>query len=223
VSHPLFKVVPVYLSDETLRISPRLRDALVADLMEEADEEVADWLLSERRRNDEHECTEDLARQLGFRQTYGPVVHDVLMFMLPELDRLLRQWPLPQDNKECAFIVKHATSALRPGETLSLLIAGPPSWSRGPLPEGATYASLPRHCESVAVKGLTASLRGVLDRWDTWNVPALHVQWNEARFRKRAQSTAPTPPVSEAERAQRRADRNRFNRTAGWVPPGRTT
>jgi len=213
----------MYLSDEPLRISPRLRDALVADLMEEADEEERDWLLSDKRRRDEHECTEDLARQLGFQRTYDPVVHDLLLFVLPELERLLNQWPLPEDNKECAFIVKHATSGLGVGSTYVAVLSGPPAWSKGRLPDEATIGALPNHLESVLRKGLTSALRSVLDRWTQWNVPRLHHRWDEEWHRRRA--TPATSPVvlTEAQRRQRREERNRFNQVAGWVPPGRTT
>jgi hypothetical protein len=190
--------------------------------MEDADDEDADYLLSDKRRKDEREVTEDLARQLGFQRPWESVVHETMLFVIPELDRLLAQWPLPEDNKECTFIVDHATKSLRPQETYALICAGPALWSKGQLPEGLTIGALAKHLDAVLRKGLTAALRSLFDRWTKWKVPGLHVQWREARIQRPPNNPVVKRAMTEAELLQRRAERKKFNEGAAFQPPGRT-
>src|SRR6266511_284978 len=114
---------------EAPRLSPRLRNALVADLVEKAvPDEVDRWLLA---RLPEHEWVEHLARQLGFRTTDGPGgIHDTLMLCIPELDRMLREWPLPSDGKASYALARAATKSLTSLESYATLLVGPGKWRR---------------------------------------------------------------------------------------------
>src|SRR5574341_628263 len=107
---------------QTPRLSPRLRNALIADLLENADPADGDRLLLESRW-DERTATDHLGRQLGFRTPCNTDLHDTLVVILPEIDRMLREWPLPRDGKACGELAAVATKSLRPVETYAALLA----------------------------------------------------------------------------------------------------
>lgn len=213
---------------EMPRLSPRLNDALVADLLQDADDDLGDQLLLERFR-DEHEWTENLGRQLRLK-THGPGgIHETLNVLLPELDRLLREWPLPTDGKTCRLIADAATKSLSAVEAYATLLNGPGKWRRAVLGQDVSVDHLDGRLRVILQKALAASLNDMLSRWTSWEIPRLRERWREAKARQSGQGE----PADEVERAVARAERQRTLREsredrerwrqACYTAPPRTT
>jgi len=210
------------------RISSRLRNALVADLVEsEQDVSEVDRLLTQRM--DEGDWTDHLARQLGFRSTHGVAnVHDTLMVLIPELDRLLRTWPLPVDGKAVATLAREATKSLTPLEAYATLLVGPGAWHSS-LRLACSFEGLGGHFREAIERGLRSTLSDLLRRWNRWDIPRMRERWQEARRRQegRDDEERATDRARSAERRRARLqetkeDRERFRAAASYQPPGRT-
>lgn len=149
-----------------------MKDALVADrvVTDEAGEEAAHLLLDAT-----YDCSlvDHLARQLGM--AYCPSSsEDTLEFLLPELDHILRNWPMNRDLATCKALAHDATKHIDSvHELLALLQAGPPPWKAAKI-EHCRVDSLARSLRSALEKALTGSLAQMLENWDEWDVHRLH-------------------------------------------------
>ncbi len=202
-------------------ISHWLQNALVADLVEQAQQdhdfyEVHDLIYVPIK--DEREVTGHLARHLGFRDlsVYNEAagLHATLLALVPELERLLKARPLPEDGKDAEALAQLVCRDLSPVETYATLLAGPPRW-RGRRVSAGVIDSLPAQLAPVLVREFAASLNDLFARWRTLNVPGLFRKWKadeDARQeRERVAAlearTERTTDLSEAERAERRRER----------------
>jgi hypothetical protein len=187
--------------NERSRISPRLKNALVADLaMENLDADGDRWLVEPLR--DEREWTEHLGRQLGMRTTYGPGgIHETLLVLLHELDELIRTWPPRHDAGVCRELAHEATKHLSPTELLDTLLAGPPQWRRSKVEAGCRVDHLANHMQPLLEKALAADLNRVLAKWVEWDIRKLRERRQkaladaEAAARAKAAATAPVKRV----------------------------
>jgi hypothetical protein len=99
------------------KISRRLKDALIADLVMDLDRDDATYWLDEQLK-EEHEWTYHLGRQLEIHDV-GDVAgtHDTLMVLVRELDELIRDWPPRYDDgRTCRELAHEATKHLSPVE-----------------------------------------------------------------------------------------------------------
>ncbi len=221
MSHPLRSVMSMEEFD-TPRLSPRLRNALVADLIQDADPAEGDRLILAKW--DEHEATDHLARQLGFRVLCDGDLHDTLAVLLPEIDRLLRQWPLPKDGKACSALVKVATKSLAPIEVYAALLSGPSTWRRQTLRADCTVSGLEKQLLMILQRGLSSRLNEMFGRWDAWDVRQLRDRWEEAKKRRASEELA-TERLQHREEAEARKqrlassrmERARWNRAASFT------
>ncbi len=96
------------------RISRRLKDALIADLVLGDLDETGDHWMDEPL-PDEWVWTRHLGRQLGIETAYNPGgIHETLLLILPEVDRLIRTWPPVHDIKTCQALAHEATKHPNP-------------------------------------------------------------------------------------------------------------
>jgi hypothetical protein len=209
-------------------ISVRLRDALVADLVDEAvalkwDEEVE--RLTHDRIKEDYEVAAHLGRLLGFHTIAGPGdIKATLMSLVPELQRMLRDWPLPEDGKSVDILARQACRDLSPNEVYATLLAGPARWRRDAL--RCTVDGLSEQLAPILLRGFTSSLNEMLRRWAALDVPKLYLKWQndkktrdeKARKAERAARAALTPE----ERRRKREDDAKI-RSGYFTPPGRTT
>jgi hypothetical protein len=160
------------VADTKWRPSPRLKNALVVDLVaDDASPEAAQWLL-----NATHDGTtlpEHLARQLGMAHC-PPSSEDTLEFLLPLLDAMLRNWPLIYDAATCKVLAHDATKYMTFHETHAMLVAGPSTWRGSKISAGCRVDGLERELQMVLEKALASALAGMLQRWDEWEVNRLH-------------------------------------------------
>jgi hypothetical protein len=208
-------------SNEGFRPSTRLRAALVADLVMNDVDERGDVWLSEPLR-EEHEWTEHFGRQLGITWMYGDGgVHDTLMLILPEVDRLIRTWPPTRDLKVCRELAHEATKHLSAVELVGTLLAGPSSWRQAKVESGCRVDRLRNHLQPMLEKLLAAELHRVLDQWERWDIRELKSRRREAletaRTRNEAEAAQPRTPY------RRPTGRDRLDRLEPpYQPPGRT-
>lgn len=185
MSHPFRRVKAMYYEPERIRISGRLKNALIADLVVEADTVGADRLLLGGVSNDEHDWTSHLGRQLGMPTTYVPHggVHDTLMVLIPELDILLQNWPLNTDSRTCTTLARAATKSLNDVEVYATLLAGPPSWRRSPVGADCKVEKLAAHLSETLERALASGLSQMLQKWSEWDVRGLRGRWQDAKDR----------------------------------------
>ena len=207
-------------TDGAFRASPRLKNALVADLVFENLDQSGDHYLTDPL-NDEYDWTEHFGRQLGLVRTWGDGgIHDTLIFILQQVDDLLRTWPPPQSPEDCRPLIEAATRSLTPIEVWDTLLAGPAKWRKGKIPEG-TVERLPERLRPVLDRELAASLSQVLTTWVEWDIRKLRERRQEAmkaaEDKARAEARAAAPP-------RRRPTRKEIedNRVVPFDPPGRT-
>ncbi|MDQ4092596.1 MAG: hypothetical protein M3143_04045 [Actinomycetota bacterium] len=209
---------------EELRISPRLKNALVADLVIEDLGPRGDRWLTDPMRNPD-EWTEHLGRQLGMTTTYGPGgIHDTLLVVVLQLDAVVRTWPPQHDLAACRQLAHEATKHLSPIELVATLLAGPLPWRRSKLEAGCRVDGLSAQLQPLLEKALATDLNRVLEKW---------VEWDIRKLRERRQSaldaqTADRVPTAAAAPTQR----VRYQRPTGrdltdlitprYQPPGRT-
>lgn len=213
----------VLVPNEQKRISPRLKHALVADLvLEDLADDGARWLVEPLR--DEWEWTEHFARQLGVRTTDGPSgVHESLLMIIREIDEMIHVWPPRHDIAVCRELAHEATKHLSPIELYATLLAGPPQWRRAKIEAGCKVEGLAGHMQPILEKALAAELNRVLGKWVEWDIRKLRerrkevVEANEAAAREKANAARPSVP------RRRPTDRDRGDRlTTLYQPPGRT-
>lgn len=210
-------------SDERRQISPRLKQALVADLvMEDLSRDADHWLVDLPR--DESEWTEHLARQLGIaRSSSGGGIHDTLLTIVWELDELLdAPWPPVHDSTVCRQIAHEATKHLSALEIHTTLLAGPAQWKRERIEAGCKIERLAGHMQPLLEKGIAAELNRVIARWTEWDIRQLRDRRREALDAARNLSAAAETPVQRVP-YRRPTGRERFDRLKPrYQPPGRT-
>lgn len=201
---------------EEPRISPRMRDALIADL---AVEDHGDhW--TRVRLPEPRDWTDHLARQLGLNSHYEGI-HETLLIVVEQLDVLIRDWPPPTDHNVCLSIARQATKNLDALELYSTLLAGPGRWRKTKLPPESTYTQLPKHMQVDVERVLAGELARLLEQWKVWDIPRLRQK------RKAATSSAEPDQQDEpnvARSARRRPnwrDRQDLPRDGYFIPPGR--
>lgn len=206
------------------RISLRLKNALVADLVvEDVGEEGDHWLVQPLR--DEHEWTEHLARQLGMQTTDGPGgIHDTLLMIIGQVDELVRSWPPRHDIKVCAHLAHEATKHLTPIELFATLLAGPTHWRRLKIEAGCAVERLDSHMQPMLEKALAADLNRVLSKWVEWDIRDLQQRRKEAlEAAKTARLKAEVEAAGPRIRYKRPTGRDRADRLKPlYQPPGRT-
>lgn len=223
----------MYYEAEPIRISSRLKNALIADRVAEADPVLADRLLLNGVSNDERDWTEHLGRQLGMPTTYVPYagVHDTLLVLLPELDRLLSEWPLNPDSKVCTTLARVATKSLHDVEVYATLLAGPPAWRHPPVGADCRIERLGAHLRETLARVLAAELSRMLQRWSDWDVRGLREHRQAAKEREaklEASRQAPQATTHGATSAPRKRippppSLDRAKRLEGqYEPKGRT-
>jgi hypothetical protein len=211
--------------EERPRISGRMKNALVADLVMKDLDQAKDRLLTEPL-NEPSDWTFHLARQLKVSETSDlGDIRETLKMLVLAIDPLLRTWSLPLTVDDCRPLAQEVTKGLRAIEIYATLLAGPGDWRRGKIPEATTIAALPMHLRPLLEKGLASELSRVFTSWVTWDVRQLRERWIEAVKAAEAEKVAdaiaerrerkrPTP----SEIAARRAD----NAGSTFIPPGRT-
>lgn len=210
-------------SVEDKRISPRLKQALVADLvMGDPTRESDHWLVEPLR--EPAEWTEHLARQLGIRDTLGVAdIHGTLLLIVGELDDLIRYWPPPRDGNAWKDLAHEATKSLSPVEVYATLLAGPESWRNQTLDKGCKVDRLHLHLQPILAKVLTAELSRVIGDWVKWDIRKLRERRDELRAVAKAEQVAPA--VHEAPPRvppRRRPDYEPNRPTRAFQPPGRS-
>jgi hypothetical protein len=204
--------------EDRFRLSPRFKDALVADLVEVHGEDLKE-LVGEIT-TDESTWTENLARQLGFTSPYGVLgLHDTLMQVIYELDPLLNNWPLPDDGQACNEIAQSATRWLSPVEAYAMLRAGPKNWRKdNTLPR--SFPELDVYLTHAVRRGLSSALKGLFVRWNHWDIRRLHTRWKEAESRRRADHAAQRRPTLTPEQLeQQKRDRADRRKQTKFIPP----
>lgn len=104
--------------------------------------------------------------------TYVPLggVHDTLMVLIPELDRLLRDWPLNTESRTCRMLARAATRSLNDVDVYATLLAGPPAWRRSPVGADCKVERLVVHLRDTLERALAADLSQMLQKWSDWDV-----------------------------------------------------
>ena len=138
--------------------------------------------------NDEHDWTELLGSQMGVTVSYRADLHSVLLFMLPEIERLLRPWPPPQSHEAWLPLANVAAQGLTPQQLYAALLAGPGRWLRGNL-EAGTLETLPDKLQRLLVRSLAAELSAVVTRWVQWDIRNLKARRDALIAEQEAQAT----------------------------------
>jgi hypothetical protein len=197
------------------RISPRLRNALVADKVAGCDDaEEGDRHLL-RTSSDCSEWTAHLARQLGMGEhLYLPDdVHATLMVVIGELDRVLRDPALLRSTTEPREIAEAATRHLGAEEAEAMLLLGPESWRRDA--EDQPSSTL----RARANRALSSALARLFQQWDEWDVVRLVERWHEAQA-LRTEKIRKEKIKAEEERRRRRVAAMKPKRVRGkLIPP----
>ena len=208
-------------SDE--RITRRLRDALVADLvLGELDESGEYWLTAKLEPRD---WTHHLARQLGVDMEGPGGIHDTLLLIVREVDRLIGTLrPTDQLEEICKELAHEATKNLQPLDVYATLLAGPARWRQKKIEAGCRIANLPGQLQPILERELATELRRVLGEWAKLDFRKLGEQREEAVKAARAnadvgaKTTASTGP-RQPQTAQDRGDRLKLR---PFQPRGRT-
>lgn len=180
-----------------LRIGPRLRFALVADLVTDELARAAGDRLSVdvARRDDPRDWIQNLARQLHLGDSYGYVdedVHATLLVVVEGLNELMDDRALLRDPDSARGIAAEAVKHLNTREAMKMLLLGPPSWLTGQISE-CKVEKLGFHLQPIVQKGLTSAISGMLGRWNLWDVIGLRFEW-EGAVREQAAAEARQPP-----------------------------
>jgi len=204
--------------DGRYRASPRLKNALVADLVfGDLDQSGDHWLTDAL--GGEHEWTEHFGRQLGLRHTYAGGIHDTLLFLLQQIDDLLKVWPPPQKPEDYRPLVEAATRPLTPIEIYDTLLAGPPKWRQGKIPE-CSIARLPDKLHPILDRELASAVSHVVTTWVEWDIRKLRERRQEAL--KAAEEKARAEARAAAPRKRPTRKEIEDNRVVPFTPPGRT-
>jgi hypothetical protein len=215
------------MADHVENISGRLKTALVADMaMADLSEENTRWMTVPVR--GPRDWTGHLARQLGVQELEqdSDNVHYTLMVVIPELDKMLREWPPPTDPDPYVVLARAATKNLQARLVYDLLLVGPPAW-RDRTIDGGRVESLRARLQYVLEQALASDLQQVVARWDDWDVRELKKRRDEAVQARRKAEEAELEAVKEQSRAARKPPSrkelaDRIPRQGWFVPPGRT-
>ena len=205
---------------EDPQVSPRMRDALIADLaMEDLTVDGDHW--TRARLREPRDWTEHLARQLSLKSHYYGV-HDTLLMIVEQLDALLREWPPPTDPNVCLNIARQAIKNLDPLELYSMLLAGPGRWQRRKIPPETTYTQLPKRMQLDVERELAGELARLMDRWRAWDIPKLRQKRKEAIAATETAERDETLPDESARWRPNRREIRELPRDGYFTPPGRT-
>jgi hypothetical protein len=207
------------------RISPRLRDALIADLaMEDLSVEGDRWTKLKLR--EPSDWTEHLGRQLGMTRSWGSDIHATLLVVVDGLDDLLKDWPPTSEHADCVRVAHEATKHLDPLDLYAMLLAGPAHWRKAKLPAELKVDRLPHEFQRMVEAALASEIRRVLDQWTRWDIRNLRQKRRDA-IAAAAAAAAESPqweqvvPHSGAERRrQRRSELDDIHKgNFGYEPP----
>lgn len=199
-----------HLDLEDVRIGGLLKNALIADLVMDDLGPRGDEILA-RPMNEPTAWTDHLARQLRMDIDYDGLagLHETLLFVLIELENMLKRWPPRADSGWCKTVAHAATGGLTPIELYSTVLLGPAEWRRAKL--GCTVERLPAHLRGVLEGALAAEIARVLSTWETWDVrklrerrakaiEAIERQEHEEREAQRLAERAPRPRTPRSDR-----------------------
>jgi hypothetical protein len=215
------------MPNDEYQISPRLKDALISYLVADDLSEEGDYWLRHRLRGPT-EWTEHLGEQLRIKDRHGVAgIHDTLLAMIPEIDRLVGNWPPPTTPEQCESLALVAVKNLDSMEVYATLLAGPGEWRRGRISAETTVEGLSARLKPMLHKALASELSRVFDNWVKWKVPALHVRRKEAieaeNTRQLAEAEASRPKVVRKRDPQAIAARRADSGGPPFNPPPRTT
>jgi hypothetical protein len=211
---------PMDLSSKEVRITQRMRDALIADLVRE-DPTDDYWFGVKFSARD---VTFHLSRQLRLHAAPEAAgIHETLEMIATVVSDLLQRWSLPEDLGQCQAIAHEATKHLGAIELVGTLLAGPPRWQSARLGE-CKVERLEKHLQPLLEQLLANELKSLFERWVKWDIRNLRAQRETAIAKARTEETARV----SAERIQKvpftrpngkdREDRYRPQ----YQPPGRT-
>ena len=172
---------------EPLRISSRLKDALIADQVRD-DTYDPDYVLRTGAGNDPVDWTEHLARQLGLSTRYHEHgvagLHDTLLVVLPELEDRLRRWPLVVEARDLQPVAESATSGLTPVEVYATMLAGSKVWRSQVIGADVRIDKLASQLRIILNRTLASSLAALLCRWAEWDIRTIREQRAAAKLRQ---------------------------------------
>jgi len=207
--------------------SQLMKNALVADrAFEELDESGDHWLTDAQ--SEDWEWTSNLARQLGLGGTWmrrdRSDLHGTLLWMLPEIQKLLTPWPPPTEPTDLLPITHGATEGLSGLQSYSMLLIGPEKWLRRRITTG-TIAELPEKLQEVLEDALAGALSAMLNRWVQMDVRKLRTRRTELIKQQEKLRNPPAPIKATGPRRkpdpQALADL-KADRRAAYTPPGKT-
>ncbi len=202
-----------YEQSEPLRISGRLKDALIADKVRDPDYD-ADKVLRNGAGNDPFDWTDHLARQLGLSTRYYDDtrfagLHDTLMVVLPELDDLVRRWPPLADARALLPVAESSTSGLTDVEVYATMLSGSKAWRSTTVGADVHLDKLADQLRGIINRSLAASLADLLRRWTDWDIRTIREQRQEAQLRE------------ETERAEAEAGRRALREMTAKAKPSK--
>lgn len=150
-------------SGEQRQPSRLTKNALVADTASDDLDELNEHPLLDPQ-EDPGDWVNNLARQLGMKSpAYETEPYETLLFLVREIDPLLRAWPLPKDPNDCEALVRSAIGTLRPVELVRMLWLGPSRWRNAKISEGRISA-LPDKLRSELERTLASALSALFTR-----------------------------------------------------------
>jgi hypothetical protein len=206
------------------KISPRLKDALMADRIM-TDEDQPDWEWMDHEMKNPEEWTRHLGRQMGMIESgdeyWQAGAHDTLILLIPELDRIVGNWPPPTEATEFEQLAHVATKDLSPLELYSTLLAGPPRWRRAKLHSNRSVDQLPEELQPVLEREFASSLAAMVARWSRWDIRTFSARRKEERAAVRARDEAEHEAAAQARRAELRERKltDRVKEHEGYFQP----
>jgi hypothetical protein len=134
------------------------------------------------------------------RTRYSGALHETWLFVIRELDEILRNWPPPSELNDWRWLAHEATKNLDPLERYATILAGPTGWRHTRANFDCTVEGLDKRLQEILEQRLTADLHRVVGQWVTWDVRKLRERREEALA---AKSRADADADAEARRARR--------------------
>lgn len=213
--------VATMTSADSLRFSPRLRDALISDLVMDDLTIYGDrWF--EIKIREPQDWTGHLGRQLGIA-VVDDDVHETLIWLMPLIDELLASWPPPADLGVYAELAHQAVKNLRPMQVYGMLLVGPGHWRKGSFEGVNGWGSLQQHLQRMLEKSLASQLAQVVGRWREQDIRKLREKRKEAiAAAVAAEESSGDQPPGDARRRVSLRELADYPRERPYVPPGRT-
>lgn len=208
-------------SADSHRFSPRLRDALISDLVMDDLTVYGDrWF--EIKMHRQHDLTGHLGRQLGIA-VVDDEVHETLIWLMPEIDKLLASWPPPADLRVYTELAHQSVKNLRPIQVYGMLLAGPGHWRKGSFDAVIGWGSLQQHLQRMLERALASQLAQVVGRWREQDIRKLREKRKEAiADAAAAKESSDDKPAADARRRVSLRELADYPRERPYVPPGRT-